>query len=249
MIHLSLESHVALLRLDHGKANALDVALLRDLDRAIAELEADDACHAAVLTGTGRIFSAGVDLLQVLNGGDAYLDEFLPLFRATFARLFAFAKPAVAALNGHAIAGGCVMACACDYRIMAQGNGTIGVPELKVGVPFPGVAIEILRFAVPEHLTELVFLGRTYPVDEAQRLGVVHETVGPGALLERAATIAEQLGTTAPDRFRLTKRQLRTLSLVAIQRHEEESDAAIFAAWKHPATHAAIERYVEETLR
>ncbi len=248
MIHRSQHDHVAVLRLEHGKAQALDVELVGELDRVLRDCEADEACHAVVLTGTGRIFSAGVDLFQVLNGGDRYADEFLPLLRSAFARLFAFSKPAVAAINGHAIAGGCVMACACDYRIMAEGSGTIGVPELKVGVPFPGVAIEILRFAVPEHVSELVFLGRTYPVGEAVKLDIVHETAPGAALLDRARAVAAQLGTTAPDRFRLTKRQLRASTIAAIARHERETDPEVFAAWKDPATRAAIERYVRETL-
>lgn len=248
MIHLACEHHIATLRLDHGKAHALDVDLLERLDRALTDLAADDACHAMVLTGTGRIFSAGVDLKAVLDGGDAYLDRFLPLLRTTLTRLFAFPKPAVAALNGHAIAGGCVMACACDYRLMARGSGTIGVPELKVGVPFPAVAIETLRFAVPHHLTELVFLGQTYDVETAVALGVVHEAVESNGLLDRSRAVAERLGSTAPDRFRLTKRQLRAPSLATIAMHEVEIDPAVFAAWKEAATRSAIRRYVEERL-
>src|SRR5262249_13880141 len=78
--------------------------------------------------------------------------------------LFTFPKPVVAAVNGHAIAGGCVMVLACDARLMAEGAGTIGMPELLVGVPFPADVLEVVRFAVPRHKVQsLIYTGRTLP--------------------------------------------------------------------------------------
>lgn len=249
MIHQTREGPVAILRMEHGKAQALDTELLEQLSDALHHTEADPGCHGIVLMGTGTIFSAGVDLHRVLDGGAAYLDGFLGDLRRAFKQLFAFPKPAVAAINGHAIAGGCVIACACDHRLMAKGAGTIGVPELKVGVPFPGVAIEILRCAVPRHLTELIYFGKTYGVDDAERLEVIHEAVDADTLLPRAVEIAAQLGSTAPDRFRLAKRQLRAPSLAIIEEHERASDPEVFRAWKEPATRKAIAAYVAQRLR
>ncbi|MDX1515040.1 MAG: enoyl-CoA hydratase/isomerase family protein, partial [Gammaproteobacteria bacterium] len=135
------------LRLAHGKANALDYELSRAIIECLDETETGDA-EAVVLTGSGKIFSAGVDLFRVLNEDDQYLDAFYPMLVNMFARVFAFRKPLVAAVNGHAVAGGCVLACACDFRVMGKGGGTMGVPELRVGVPFPTVAMEILRSAI-----------------------------------------------------------------------------------------------------
>jgi hypothetical protein len=91
-----------------------------------------------VLTGTGSIFSAGVDLFRVLEGGRAYLEQFPPA-RSTprFKKLLGFEKPLVAAINGHAIAGGASSPCGADQRFLARGKATYGAPELKVGVPVP----------------------------------------------------------------------------------------------------------------
>ena len=136
MLHIQDHSGITVLRLDHGKAHALDIDLCRALRQALAERVRDDSVRALVLTGTGSIFCAGVDLFRLIDGGADYIDEFVPLLVATFHELFAFPRPVVAAINGHAIAGGCVLAAASDYRIMADGSGTIGVPELRVGVPF-----------------------------------------------------------------------------------------------------------------
>jgi hypothetical protein len=125
-------------------------ALGRELDAA-----AGSDARAVVLTGAGSIFCAGVDLFRVVDEGADYVRRFLPSLADVIRKLFMLPKPVVAAANGHAIAGGCILVAACDYRLMARGGGRIGVPELLVGVPFPAIALEILRFALaPERMQD-----------------------------------------------------------------------------------------------
>src|SRR5690349_10375897 len=118
MIERTQHEGVLTLRLAHGKANALDVELL---DALLGELEgmADDV-RALILTGTGSIFSAGVDLFRLTRDGADYVGRFLPLLSRLVRTLFTFPRPVVAAVNGHAIAGGCVLVLACDVRLMAE---------------------------------------------------------------------------------------------------------------------------------
>ncbi len=247
MLHREDDSGTVILRLDHGKAHALDVELSRALKQAIEEVERSDDARAVVLTGTGSIFCAGVDLFRLVQGGPDYVDEFLPLLADMMATLFRCPRPVVAAINGHAIAGGCVLAAASDYRIMASDAGSIGVPELRVGVPFPLFAIEILRFATSEaHLQELVYRGKTYGVEEAYERGLVDEVVEPDALLGRAREVAARLGSEPSARFRITKRQLRAPTLERMERHARETDSEVLAAWKDPATMHTIKQYVEQ---
>ena len=230
--------------MDHGKAHALDLELSRALAQTTREIESNADVRAVVLTGTGSIFCAGVDMFRVLDGGSEYVDSFVTSMAETLKSLFQLSLPVVAAINGHAIAGGCVLAAACDYRIMARGTGTIGVPELTVGMPFPLVAIEILRFATSEaHLQELVYRGRTYPVEEAYERGLVDELSEPESLQERALEVAQQVGSEPSARFRITKRQLRGPALELMER-AHETDAEVRAAWKDPPTLDAIRRYV-----
>lgn len=246
MLHETVDAGILTLRLEHGKVNALDVELLERLAAGIDRLEGTDHLRAAVLTGSGSIFSAGVDLQRLLDGGVSYMRRFVPLLADTFHRLFACSKPVVAAVNGHAIAGGCVLAAACDYRLMARGPGTIGVPELRVGLPFPLVAIEILRFATSTaHLQELVYQGTTYPTDVAYERGLVDEVVGPNAVADRAHAVARRLAAEPVARFRLTKRQLRAPTLAAIAAHAAETDALVLAEWERPETLAAIRAYLD----
>ena len=248
MIHHEDHSSVAVLRIEHGKANAIDIELAAELNRRFAELEQAPA-RAVVFTGTGSIFSAGVDLFRIVSGGDAYLDEFLPAMVKMMETLFTFPKPVIAAVNGHAIAGGCILVCACDLRVMADGPGKIGVPELRVGVPFPTLALEILRFAVPErHLQELVYTGRTYTPAEALQRGLVNEIVAPEALLDRACELGERLGAIPPVTFQVTKRQLRGPVLERVERLGPSIDAEVTGIWASSEVQAVIRDYLQKTL-
>lgn len=239
---------VTVLRLQRGKANALDVELLDAMVECLADAASPEA-PAIVLTADGPIFSAGVDLRRVLAEDDGYLERFLPLLDRMLQALFWHPRPVVAAINGHAIAGGCVIASACDYRIMAEGEGTIGVPELRVQVPFPASAIEILRFAAARaHFQELVYFGRTYSAGEAYERGLLDEVVPPAEVLPRAVEAARRLQTIPPAGFWLTKQQLRWETWQRIQEATARTADEVAALWNAPATRASIRRYVAERL-
>jgi enoyl-CoA hydratase len=248
MIERSQHEGILTLRLVHGKVSAIDVelldALLRELDGV-----ADDV-RALILTGTGSIFSAGVDLFRLTQEGAEYVRRFLPLLSRFVRTLFTFPRPVVAAVNGHAIAGGCVMVLACDARLMAKGAGTIGLPELLVGVPFPAAALEVVRFAVPrDKLQSLLYTGRTLPPQEAVTAGLVDEVVEPDDLLARAQQIARQLALIPPQVYRLTKQSLRAEALERIERARELQDQATLEVWTAAETHAHVHEYLRRTLR
>src|SRR5262249_15028090 len=146
--------------------------------------------------------------------------------------LFTFPRPVVAAANGHAIAGGCVIVLATDYRLMAEGAGRIGGPELLVGVPFPAAALEVVRFAVPpDKVQSLMFTGRTLPPRDALTAGLVDEVVAPGELLARAHEVARQLAQVPPPVYRLTKLSLRAEALARIDSASETLDEAALEVW------------------
>lgn len=247
MIERAQHGDVAVLRIAHGKANALDLELCNALT---AELEAyrQSAAKALVVTGTGTVFSAGVDLLRTLNEGTPYRRSFFLALSRVFETLFALHKPVVAAVNGHAIAGGCIIACAADYRVMAREPGRIGIPELLVGVPFPVVPLEIVRFAVGTRAQALINRGATFPPDEALAHGLVDAVVDPEKLDEGALAAARSLAAIPATAFALTKRQLREPALERI-RVGAALDAEVQAAWVSPEILSAIRDYVARTLK
>lgn len=247
MFHRQERDTTTILELAHGKANALDLELLEALTEELARLEAAGA-RSLVLTGTGTIFSAGVDLIRLVDEGSAYVDRFLPALEKALARLFLFPRPVVAAVNGHAVAGGCILALASDYRLAATGKGKIGIPEQRVGVPFPSWALEIVRFAVPPSQAQaMMHLGRTFPVDEALTRGLLDEVAEPGDLLERAVAVATDLATIPPETFRLTKQMLRHPVLEHIER-DQDLNEEVRQVWRSEETRGVIREYLAKTL-
>jgi enoyl-CoA hydratase len=248
MFELTHRGRVAVLQMRHGKANAMDIELCRALTAQVHACMQSQA-GALVITGQGRMFSAGVDLPRLVTGGAAYVHEFLPAMNRAFETLFAFAKPLVVAVNGHAIAGGCVMAGCADYRMMAREPGRIGIPELLVGVPFPAVPLEIVRFATPsQHVQALIYRGLTLAPDEALRYGLVDAVVDPDRLLDEAVAVAESLAAVPFEAFHLTKRLLRE---PAIRRMRDGGivDALVEDAWAGETVLAAVRDYVARTLK
>jgi enoyl-CoA hydratase len=246
MIERDLTDGILTLRLAHGKASAMDVELLAAF---CDELDAAADARAVVLTGTGSIFSAGVDLFRLTEGGDEYVRRFFPLLTDLIRRLFTFPLPVVVAANGHAIAGGGLMVMTGDHRLMAEGSGRIGVPELLVGVPFPAAPLEVVRWAVrPDLVQQLVYTGRTFAPHEALANGLVDEVVAPEALMDRAREVAAQLAALPADVFRLTKQRLRGEAAERMTRGPEYDERAL-ALWCAPETHARIREYLAKTVR
>ena len=176
--------------------------------------------------------------------------EFLPALNAMFDAVFRYPKPVVAAVNGHAIAGGCVLACAADRKFMSRDSGRIGVTELLVGVPFPAGAMEIMRRAVAPHLFEEVIFGAaTYAPSDALTRGLVDAVVEPDALLDRAVEAANTLAALSPRTFALTKRQTRQDALQRMERDGARIDAEAMQVWSSDETLARVKDYVARTLK
>ena len=244
MIELTERDDVVLLRLADGKANAMSLEFCESLTARFAALP---NARAVVLTGTGHIFSAGVDLKRLVEGGAAYVRKFLPALSTMLATVFSHPAPVVAAINGHAIAGGCILACAADRRLMAHDGGRIGVTELLVGVPFPPVAMEIMRCAIaPQFFADAIFSAATYTPLEAAGRGLVHDVVDLQALLDRAVEAANVLAALPPEVYALSKRQTRQPALERMK--NPDLDAAIEQIWTAPETLARVRDYVARTL-
>ncbi|MEM7516556.1 MAG: enoyl-CoA hydratase/isomerase family protein [Planctomycetota bacterium] len=247
MIHTERRDSVILLRMEHGKANALDLELCRDLTAAIEAFETSDA-RAAILTGSGKIFSAGVDLKRIVDGGAEYAAEFMVALDGVLRAVALCSKPLVGAGNGHAIAGGCLLLCACDMSFIAQGKARFGIPELNVGVPVPLVGIEILRSVVPvNYLSQVIYEGATFRAPEAMERGLADYSVPADELMERAFEAATRLAGVPANSFRATKKLLRSpLRERIVSQKEVEEEAR--AAWGETETLEAVAEFVRTQL-
>jgi len=249
MIDWKLNGDVGLLRMAHGKANVLDVEFCRALADALETAE-NSAARAVVLAGQGSIFSGGVDLHRLVQGGPDYIKVFLPALDALLARAFTFEKPLIGAINGHAIAGGALLALCCDRLVLARGGARIGVPELKVGVPIPALGIEILRTMLVEpHLSSAIYHGKLWQGEECLAAGLVHEVVEADRLEARCLELAQELGAAPTASFALTKGILRLPALDALDKHGARVREENLRVWSAPETLRAVEGYIAKTLK
>jgi enoyl-CoA hydratase len=249
MIDVANVDGIAVVTMRHGKANALDIEFCEALAMRFAELRTG-AAKAIVVTGQGKVFSAGVDLIRVSEGGADYIRKFLPTLHKLYDAVFFHPKPVVAAVNGHAVAGGAVLACCADRRIMTRESGRIGVTEMLVGVPFPALAFEVVRFAVPpRHLTEFTLSGATYATDAAMQRGWIDEVAEPGELVEDAVAVAQELALLSPQAFAQTKSQLRQTVGERLAQSGAATEKAVTEIWTAPDTLARIRAYVARTLK
>jgi enoyl-CoA hydratase len=246
-IEITFDDEIAIMRIEHGPVNALDAELLSALGDSLEAVERSPA-KAVVVTGTGAAFSAGADLLRLLDEGSGYVEKARPHADRVFERMFLISRPMVAAINGHAIAGGCVLALACDHRITVPGDHRVGLAELRVGVPFPVWALETVRFAVaPPQLQRLIYSGRLTTPEEALALGLVDEIVPADQLIDRSIEVARRLASIPAATFALTKRTLREPFAERARRTGGIDDEGM-VIWASAEARDSVGRFIERTL-
>jgi enoyl-CoA hydratase len=217
---------VALVRVDRPPANALDPELMREL-RSVADDLTSSGPGAVVLTGRERFFSAGLDLKLVptldAEGQRAMVDG----VNRMAAAWYSFPRPLVCAVNGHAIAGGMVIALCGDYRVGCT-LGKLGLTELRAGVPYPAVPIAVVRAELSPAAARVLAL-RAHLVDpeEALALGLVDELTAPEDVLERALVVAGEMAQLPAQAYWDTKRELRGETIALIARVLEEGDPLV----------------------
>jgi enoyl-CoA hydratase len=236
-----MDDDVVVLRLEGGKANAMTPDLLDTLERMIDGFERGPAA-AAVLTGYERYFSGGLALPHIIDFDRLELRDFIDLFSRAMTRVFACEKPIVAAVNGHAIAGGCVLALMCDWRIAVDDPVVrIGLNETQLGIGMPAIVIEALRIAVPPaSIVPIAFEGNLFAPRDALALGLVHELAPAGDLLVRATAKARTFAARPSPAVAQVKHALRAPSLETIARTAEHDAARWLDTWFSPEAQARL---------
>ena len=209
-IQTAITDRIGVVTLAREKDNAINNALLDDINAELDKLDADDGVDGIVLTGRESFFSFGFDVPLLLAMSRADLTRFLTRFTATLLRLFTSSKPIIAAINGHATAGGCMIVMACDWRVAAEGRARIGLNEIDLGVSVFRGSAEMLRYRVGDHGAERILSeGTMYSIAEAERLGMVDEVVPPDQLLKTATARARKLGGKPKTAYRAIKKLIR----------------------------------------
>lgn len=230
---MSSGDDVQVIRIDHGKANAIDGDLVAFLSTALGRAVESEK-KAVVLTGKDGFFSAGLNLKELpdtVEGMASFLDDFEALGRT----LVELPLPLVVAVNGHAIAGGCIIAAAGDVRLGAAGTYRIGVSEVTLGIVFPAFAFELMRQTLaPRSVTEVLLSGKLLTPDEAVEAGILHRVVSPESLLQEAIAVARGLGEKPSLAFRHSKLALRAPMLERIAKTRDEARRQFLDSWFSP---------------
>jgi enoyl-CoA hydratase len=233
------EGGVRVLTLDRPPANAIDETLLTDLGLALNAAQGDPVVRAIVLTGAGRFFSGGFDLAAPRRDAAAARQIQL-LYRDLHAELLGFPKPTLAMVNGHAIAGGFVLALTCDYRLGVEGDHRIGLNEVAIGAGFPRTAVEIVQLRLPQaRASELMLGGALYPAGQALRLGLVDELFPAAAFEATVLRRAARLGSHPRAAYVDAKLALVAGALERIARETEADGERTDAVWRDPESRAA----------
>lgn len=228
MIEETLEEDILIITLKNGKTNALNRHILERLGEIAAQADQNPSPKGIILTGEGRFFSSGFDLSLFLGFSDIQeAIDFFEFEQRVLTSLFACRKPVVAAINGHAAAGGLIYSMAADYRIVNEHPKIkIGMSEIKIGLPVNIAQHEILRFGLDSNhrFRDVMFFGDMVDVFRAKELGLVDEVVDQETLLDRARQLIS-LWIDTPNRpFMRIKELLRADTVNRIRRKMEEEE-------------------------
>jgi enoyl-CoA hydratase/carnithine racemase len=216
-----------MVRLNRGVTNALDLEVVTELGKTLRGLGADPGVASLVLgTVSEKFFSIGFDIPGLYELERAEFERFYQTFNQTCMDLYTLPKPSVAAITGHAIAGGCILALCCDCRVIADGRRLMGLNEIRLGVPVPYLAHRVLEQIVGvRNARELVECGDFYSPEASLRWGLVDEVSPAAEALRRSIEWADLLGALPSAAFRLIKRnRVEEIEAQVLARREEKQN-------------------------
>jgi len=246
-IKLENSDGVTILYLDNPPVNAINLDVLDDLEDFVTNLEGLQDSHAVVITGTGRCLSAGLDLKSVPHYSPSRQRQLIEGINRVVTRFYTLPIPTVAAVNGHAIAGGFIIVLTCDYRIGTTLSCEIGLTESKVGISFPVATLEVVKAELsPEVVRRTILPGRTVGPQEALASGVLDELQAPDALLDRAKEVALDFARLPREGYSRIKAQLRAETVNRIERTIQEGDPLLRSWMTEESRTASTERLSEK---
>jgi enoyl-CoA hydratase/carnithine racemase len=207
-VERKLRGKVVLLKLNRSVTNPINLALINDLSRQIKTAEMSKEIVGIVLTSANdKFFSIGFDIPELIELSEKDFREFYLSFNKLCIDLYSFPKPLIAAITGHAVAGGCIITLCCDYRFIARGKKLMGLNEIKLGVPLPYPADRILRQIVDDRAARRILdTGDFFPPEETLAMGLVDEVMPLEQVVKKAIGKVESIQSSSLDAFKLIKR-------------------------------------------
>ncbi len=248
MIELTREDGVAVLTLDRDVTNALSLELLRTLNEVLKKMKSDPAVQGLVLVSSNtKFFSIGFDLPQLI---DLSVEDFRTFFRSfnrTCLELYTLPKPTVAAVNGHAIAGGCILALCCDYRFIADGRKFMGLNEIHLGLPLPYLPDCILKSLVGDRWArEVMESGEFHQPEKLLQIGLVDQALPQEEVLPRSIHKARKLGAMSSKAYEVIKRNRTEGVEHAFLARWQEKEEIFLDCWTSQETRELLKEALEK---
>lgn len=240
-------NNYCIVQLDRGKVNAINHRMVEEVRKTIKELEADDNIKGVIITGKPHFFSAGLDVIELYGYDEDKMRDFFISFGSMHLELAQFTKPLIAAITGHSPAGGCVIAIACDYRIMADGDQyTIGLNEVAVNVQITQNLINSYGFWIgPGRAHQLVMEGKLLKANEAMDYGLINEVYSLEEVLPKAEAKMQHYLQANEMILRNTKARLRKNWLDNLNFDVEKDLKEVTEVWWDPEVRARMKAFVE----
>lgn len=245
-IRLERSGALVTARLDKPRGNAIDEPFLQELLQVAGQLASDPGVRGVLLASAHpKLFCPGLDLVTLLEYDRASMERFMRLFAEAVWALYSLRKPVVAAIGGHAVAGGCVLALTADYRVLKRGGVQIGLNEVKVGVPLPWSVAVLLRASVPPSaLTQVALLGRNFADDEALGVGLADQLADADGFEDFCRARLEEFADKDPDAVAVTKVYLRAGPLAEMRARERDEMRTWLDRWFSDSTRERIRAIV-----
>jgi enoyl-CoA hydratase/carnithine racemase len=248
IIHTERREQVAIVKLNRPVTNTLNLSLINELIETLQHAKDDADVHSLVLGSSNeKFFSIGFDIPQLFELTSEDFAVFYRAFNRVCIDLYTLPKPTIAAMPGHAIAGGCILPLCCDYRFIAQGRKLMGLNEIKLGVPVPYPADCILRQIVGVRVArEIVEVGEFYPSEELLQMGMVDQVVPLEQVMTKSIEKAKSLGALPQPAFaRIKQSRTETVKAQILERLEEK-ERSFIECWYSDETRERLRQAMEK---
>lgn len=241
-VSVEFKDNVSILKLQRRVTNALDLEFLNEIQTNLNDLENDPEVRAIVFTSANdKFFCIGFDLPHLIELEKDGVKTFYTTYNELCLNLFTLPKPIIAAINGHTIAGGCILALCCDYRFISEGRKLMGLNEIKLGLPVPYPGDRILHQIVgPQYAKEIIEIGDFYPPEDSLEMGMVDQVFPSDQVLPQSIERAKLLGNYPSHAYRMIKQNRVEKVNDEILKNLEDKQEYFLKCWDKDETQSLL---------
>lgn len=249
-LKLTKQENYAIVQLDRGTSNALNLEMFQELTQVFNTLKKDNDVKGVVLAGKGNFFSAGLDVIALYQYDEVKIEQLFEALFEAMKTLLSFSKPLVAAVNGHAPAGGCILAICADYRIMAEGKFRIGLNEVPVGIIMPPFIFETYAYCLGKgKASQFVLEGKLCATKEALESGLVNEVIAQEKVLEASIEKVKSYAKFSANTWSKSKMNMRKDLISHFDSFDKQVKSDLLEQWWSDDTRGILGALVERLTK